>query len=186
MCSIDRASLNYQAFYCEENIWRLLGRAQFQGRRSWAVIVSNQAREVILLRQLAGRPIDGLIHWDYHVFAVLEEGAAQRLALDPDSDLPFPCPLDRYLEESFPADVQKRNDPVFRLIPGDEYCAQLSSDRSHMRRPDGSWLAPPPSWPAPGSKEGRPGDFIAWTDVRERRPGTLYDRDRMVAFAAGS
>ena len=41
MLSIDRLSLDYQARYCEENVWRLLARSELEVRRSSAVIVSS-------------------------------------------------------------------------------------------------------------------------------------------------
>jgi hypothetical protein len=163
---------------------RLLARPEFRDQATWAVLVSNAPREVILLRQKAGRPVDGLVHWDYHVFAVAVDPVQGRIALDLDSDLPFPCPLAGYLAETFPADVQRAFEPRFRVLKGSEYAEDLVSDRSHMRRPDGSWMAPPPPWPAPGSGSGRSGNLMGWTDTRRRSPGALYDRSRMAAFAA--
>jgi protein N-terminal glutamine amidohydrolase len=183
---IERAGLDYQAYYCEENVWRLLARPEYSAMVSWAVIVSNALRDVVLLRQVAGRPLDGLVHWDYHVFAAVTDPIVGRLALDFDSELPFPSPLSRYLEDTFPRDVQKAYEPRFRVIRGGEYVAGLVSDRSHMRAADGSWVAPPPPWPAPGSGSGRQSDFMRWTDALARSPGALYDRARMTAFATGS
>lgn len=34
----------------------------------------------------------------------------------------------------------------FRVIPADTYLASFASDRRHMRRPDGSWIKPPPAY----------------------------------------
>ena len=179
----ERANFDYQAYYCEENVWRLLARPEFTDVASWAVLVSNEARDVVTLRQSSGRFGDGLVHWDYHVFAVATEAVEGRLAFDLDSDLPFPCPLARYLEDSFPSGAQKGCHPVFRVMEGGEYLRSLVSDRSHMRRPDGSWIAPPPPWPAPGS--GRGNVLLEWTDMGSRKPGTLYDMARMASFASG-
>jgi hypothetical protein len=184
---IERAGLDYQAFYCEENVWRLLGRAEFAEKSSWAVIVSNASRDVVLLRQVLGRPADGLAHWDYHVFAVLAEPIVGRVALDLDSELPFPCPLGRYLEDTYPAGVQRAFAPRFRVIRGEDYLRDFSTDRSHMRRSDGSWIAPPPAWPAPGSQSGRASVLMEWVDVGHRRqPGQVLDIARMADFAADS
>jgi protein N-terminal glutamine amidohydrolase len=183
---IDRAGQDYQAYYCEENVWRLLARPSLAEAATWAVIVSNAARKVVLMRQRSGRPVDGLVHWDYHVFAVMADPVMGRLALDLDSDLPFPCPLARYLRDTFPAGVQRGFEPRFRVVKGEEYVAGLVSDRSHMRRPDGSWIAPPPPWPAPGSGSGYPGVLMDWLDVGRRNPGALYDSVRMAAFATAS
>ncbi len=184
MINIVRAGLDYQAFYCEENVWRLLARPALHDCATWCVIVSNKARDVVVMRQSAGRPVDGLIHWDYHVFAVVADPVQGRLAFDLDSELPFPSPLGRYLVDTFPADVQRRIAPRFRVIKGEEYRTGLISDRSHMRRPDGSWIAPPPPWPAPGAGSGAPGSLMDWIDIGHRFPGALYDLARMSAFAA--
>jgi protein N-terminal glutamine amidohydrolase len=183
---IERAGLDYQAYYCEENVWRLLASPALVAMASWAVVVSNEKRDVVLLRQLSGRPVDGLVHWDYHVFAVAAEPVAGRLAFDLDSELPFPCPLTRYLEDTFPAGVQRAYEPRFRVMKGGEYLAGLVSDRSHMRRPDGSYLAPPPPWPAPGAGSGRENTLQRWADAALKSPGALYDTARMAAFAAES
>ncbi len=178
---IDRRLLDYQAFYCEENVWRLLAREELDGRRAWAVIVSSQSGHFVALRQKAGRHADGLVCWDYHVFAVFDDAGGTRLALDLDSDLPFPCPLGRYLDESFPSRAPVP--PHFRLVDAAEYLAGLVSDRSHMRSPDGSYTAPPPPWPAPGGD--KPTTFLSWTDISSTSPGTLYDLSQMSAFAGG-
>jgi hypothetical protein len=183
---IDRAILDYQPYYCEENVWRLLARPELGDAVTWAVIVSNASREVICLRQRSGRLVDGLVRWDYHVFAVATDPVQGRLAMDMDSDLPFPCPLARYLGATFPPDVQRAFAPRFRVVKGGEYVASFVSDRSHMRRLDGSWIAPPPAWPAPGAGSGRPSLLMAWTDMGRRSPGKLYDGARMAAFAADS
>lgn len=181
---LDGAVLDYAPFYCEENVWRLLARPEFLAEPAWAVLVSNARREVVLLRQKAGRLGDGLIHWDYHVFAVAADPALGRIALDLESELPLPCPLARYLEETFPSGVQKEYAPRFRVLEAGDYLALLVSDRSHMRRPDGSWLAPPPRWPAPGEGTGRASVLMEWVDVGKRGPGTILDSSRMKSFAS--
>jgi len=179
--SIDRLSLDYQARYCEENVWRLLARSELETRRSWAVIVSSQSGHVVALRQKAGRPGDGLVCWDYHVFAVGDDADGTRLALDLDSALPFPCPLARYLAESFPPMRDPGRRPIFRVIAAPDYLTGLASDRSHMRKPDGAYFAPPPPWPAPG--KGKSNTLMAWIDVSCSSPGDLYDLTKMGAFA---
>jgi protein N-terminal glutamine amidohydrolase len=178
--SIDRLSLDYQARYCEENVWRLLARGELAARRAWAVIVSSQSGHFVALRQRAGRPGDGLVCWDYHVFAVVDDLDGTRFALDLDADLPFPCPLARYLAESFSPMRHPRPRPIFRVIAAADYLAGLASDRSHMRKPDGSYLAPPPPWPAPGI--GKSNTLMAWIDVSSNSPGVRYDLAQMGAF----
>jgi hypothetical protein len=183
MLSIDRLSLDYQARYCEENVWRLLAHSDLEARRVWAVIVSSPSGHFAALRQRAGRPRDGLVCWDYHVFAVVDDADGTRLALDLDSALPFPCPLALYLAESFPATPHQRQRPIFRVIAAADYLTGLASDRSHMRKPDGSYFAPPPPWPAPG--EGKSNTLMAWIDVSCNLPGVLYDLVLIYDFAAG-
>lgn len=185
MLSIDRLTLDYQARYCEENVWRLLGRGELEGRRAWAVVVTSRSGLIAALRQRAGRPGDGLVCWDYHVFAVVDDQDGTRLALDLDSDLPFPCPLARYLDESFPRMREGRRrptiQPIFRVMAACDYLTGLVSDRSHMLKPDGSYMAPPPPWPAPG--RGESNTLTALIDVSSSPPGAFRDLAQMNAFA---
>ena len=183
MQSIDRRACDYQPFYCEENVWRLLRRNELAGQPAWAVIASSLAGRLLALRQKAGRRADGFVCWDYHVFAVIEEAGA-RLALDLDTDLPFPCPLANYVEDSFPPMRETPTQPRFRVITATDYVAQLATDRSHMRRPDGGYIMPPPPWTAPGGS--RSNTFLTWLDVSADGPGELYDLDGMLAFARPS
>jgi protein N-terminal glutamine amidohydrolase len=176
--------LDYQAYYCEENVWRLLADRRFGEATAWAVLVSNAARSVVFLRQRSGRPVDGLVRWDYHVFAVVLDPVLGRLAVDMDSDLPLPVPLPRYLRETFPEDAQKSVKPRFRVLSAEDYVVGFVSDRRHMRKADGSWLAPPPPWPAPGSGSGRPSVLMDWADMGRRSPGLVCDGPGMLAFAS--
>jgi hypothetical protein len=185
VATLDRTRLDYQAFYCEENVWRLLSGDALGAAAAWAVIVSNADHNVLVLRQRSGRPVDGLVHWDYHVFAVATDPLLGRTAIDMDSDLPFPCPLGRYLRDSFPGDAQKNVMPRFRVLKARDYAEGFVSDRSHMRRRDGSWMAPPPPWPSPGEGSGRRNNLMEWVDMGRRSPGIVYDLSGMTAFAAG-
>jgi hypothetical protein len=178
--SIDRRALDYQPFYCEENVWRLLRREELAGHPAWAVIVSSRAGRLVALRQKAGRRADGFVCWDYHVFAVVDEPGA-RLALDLDTDLPFPCALAHYLQESFPPMRDASAQPCFRVIAAAHYLAQLATNRSHMRRPDGSYIMPPPLWTAPGV--ARTNTFLSWLDLSADGPGELFNFVEMLAFA---
>lgn len=38
-------------------------------------------------------------------------------------------------------------DRFFRVISAEQYLTEFSSDRRHMRRPDGTWIKPPPPYP---------------------------------------
>jgi hypothetical protein len=180
--SLVRASLDYQARYCEENVWRLLAHPVLAGRRAWAVLVSSEAGHFFALRQSAGRAADGFVCWDYHVFGVVEEPDGRRWALDLDSELPFPSLLTDYLAETFLPLRHQPAAPRFRLMAAADYVAELASDRTHMRNPDGSYLAPPPPWPAPG--RGKSNTLMSWIDVTVSAPGALLDLEGLGAFAS--
>jgi len=177
----DRGSFDYQARYCEENVWRLLARSEIGKRCAWAVIVASSSDFFVALRQQVGRPGDGLVCWDYHVFAVVDDPDGVRLALDLDSSLPFPCPLERYLAESFPPMRHPHRQPIFRVVPAADYLAGLASDRSHMRKSDGTYSSPPPPWPPLGG--GKSNTLMAWIDVTTKSRGVLFDLAGMMAFA---
>jgi len=179
-----RDELDYQPYYCEENVFRLLGHPELAAWQAWAVLVSSRTQDAVLMRQRAGRPVDGLVHWDYHVFALLLDPGEGALVLDIDTQLPFPCPFSRYIEDTFPVGSPSVESARFRMIAAAEYLSSFSSDRSHMRRDDGSWIWPPPPWPAPGSAEGRPSNLLRWIDVRRRSPGRLFDLRRLSALVS--
>jgi hypothetical protein len=135
-----RTAYDYTPFYCEENVLRLLPGLAGE---SFAVLVTNASRRVEMLRQRAGGPGPGAVLWDYHAFA-LSRGE-EWLAWDFDTTLGFPAPAAEYLRRSF--DPHAGEPPRFRVVPAADYVRSFRSDRSHMRRPDGSWAALPPPWP---------------------------------------
>ena len=177
-----RGACERVAFYCEENVLRLLGRPELAGRPAWALVVSNRDRSVAMAGQLAGRPPDGLVVWDYHVAALVADPADGALVLDLDTTFGFPLPLKVWLAASFPPELEARLRPRFRLIPAADYLVLLVSDRSHMRNPDGSWKAPPPPWPAPGSGSGRPNTLMDWVDLEKAGPGLVTDAGGLAGY----
>jgi hypothetical protein len=174
----------YVAYYCEENIWRLLTGAgagsgptvDADDTAAWAVLVFGSGPSFPMFRQRAGRRGDGLVFWDYHAFALAstEEGAA---VLDFDTQLGWGIPASAYLAASFAAAATEAAGPLFRILQGGEYARRLYSDRSHMRAPDGSWLAPPPPWPHPGIglPEGDRWPLARLVDPGRTGPGELLD-----------
>ena len=141
----------YAPFYCEENILRLCGRREFESPGAVVAVVSNPQRRVHMRQQRPGAPPDGSLSWDYHVFA-LRHGRAGWEVWDFESLLGLPVPARPYLGASF---LDSRVDaPLFRMLDAEAYVRELRSDRSHMRRPDGSWTATPPPWPAPDGQGG--------------------------------
>jgi hypothetical protein len=125
-------------------------------------------------RQRPGRDEDSFVLWDYHVAALVIGAEAAALVFDLDTRLSFPCPATDWLSLSFPADSGRFYPPLFRLVPAREYVANLASDRSHMRAPDGAWLAPPPPWEPYGA--GRPNNLHDWIDMDREGPGIVLDR----------
>ena len=130
----------YQPFFCEENVWHLLASISTP---AWAVFIRALRGPVWMTMQRAAAPAD-VIGWDYHVIALMTGPA--RVA-DLDSHLPFPCPLERYLQASFPPGAPTAGRPRFRVVPAADYRVGLHTDRRHMKDATGRWLHPPPPWP---------------------------------------
>jgi protein N-terminal glutamine amidohydrolase len=142
---------DHAPLYCEENILRLCGRREFASPGAVVAVISNAARRVHMREQRSGHPFDGSLLWDYHVIG-LRCGATGWEVWDLESRLGLPAPALRYLKESF---VDPAPDPpLFRIVDAETYARELRSDRSHMRRADGSWTAAPPPWPAPVGRGG--------------------------------
>jgi hypothetical protein len=174
----------YQALFCEENSWQIARIARDHQLPCKVVFVTNERRQVAMLAQRASARPDGLVLWDYHVFAVVQRGLAWE-AWDPDSALGLPCSVERYVERSF-ADSdawELRVQPRLRAIDADAFLQGFSSSRRHMQSPRGGWLAPPPPWPPILGAGGayaldalwntddlRAGPWIAPSELRE----TLY------------
>ncbi|MDP3178305.1 MAG: hypothetical protein Q8M76_10410 [Spirochaetaceae bacterium] len=171
----------YTPYYCEENVWRLLARPEFAAERAFAVLVSNPSRRVAMLRQRAGKGDSAFVEWDYQVFAAVTAavavagGEGRAFIFDLDTLLGFPCPLDSYLAGSFPEGAPPILEPRFLVLRADRYVADLVSDRSHMRAADGSYLAPPPPWPAPGAGSGRSNVLMAWIEEAASSPIRALD-----------
>ena len=144
----------YCPYYCEENIWHLAKQFNSHGHQAnpmLIIFISNRLQQVALWRQRWAQA--GPVVWDYHV--VLATINAQHLwhIWDPDSQLNTPVLAVQYIQATFPplppdlADFE----PRFRCIEGNEFLSNFTSDRRHMRNPNGGWLYPPPSWPPIGS-----------------------------------
>ncbi|GLV46380.1 tungus [Carabus blaptoides fortunei] len=150
---------SYVSCYCEENVWQLckdvLQRHPTEIQHCYAVFISNPSRTVPLWRQRAGRDDDRLVIWDYHVIFLYQPEPERCLVFDLDSELPFPTYVHKYVTETFRTDHILKADyfRYFRIIPASEFIRDFSSDRRHMKRADGSWIKPPPSY-APISAAG--------------------------------
>ncbi|KAL7438865.1 hypothetical protein ACHAXH_004976 [Discostella pseudostelligera] len=141
------------------------------------VFISNKARCCPFYHQRA-KPAqfgDECVFWDYHVIVIRttttssssiipssavassEKTTINSCAkttttevLDVDSWLPYPCPINIYLDETFRPDTLKMTTtvyhPRFRVIPAHQYLQYFYSDRMHMFA-NGMWLARPPEYP---------------------------------------
>lgn len=166
---------DYQAFYCEENAWRLAARLAEAGAAPALVFISNALRQVVLFSQRAANA-HGYVVWDYHV-VVLAHGQVHDL----DCTAGTPLPLAAWIAASFPhvGQAPAQYDPLFRVVPWPVAQAEFSSDRRHMRGPDGAWLQPPPPW-APISRPEAPHRLPAFVDMGPDGPGRVLD---LAAFA---
>ena len=144
--------------------------------RYHVVFVSNDAKCCPFRMQRAARSTNDNVCWDYHVILIREvidsvdgsssststsSATARTEVLDLDTRLPYPCPLDEYLDGSFPhaRDVgdgegdggggrrrlASRYWPHFRVVPANAYLQYFYSDRMHMLK-DGKWSSPPPEY----------------------------------------
>ncbi|XP_066253643.1 protein N-terminal glutamine amidohydrolase [Euwallacea similis] len=145
---------SYVSCYCEENVYKLVEEVTksypSELNKCFAVFISNQSRTVPLWKQRAGKDEDRLIIWDYHVIFVYHPEPEKCLVYDLDSELPFPTYVHKYVIETFRTDQILKPDyfRYFRVIGACEFIKEFASDRRHMRRPDGSWIKPPPNYPA--------------------------------------
>jgi len=160
----------YASQYCEENAY-LLAKAHTEATSAAGpavgIFISNPRREVYVWAQRAAPPTEPVV-WDYHVVFARQEGG-RWLVYDPDTRLqPWPCPLDRYIEEAFhsrPADASF--EVRFRVVSAAAFVVGFASDRSHMLDAGGAYMAPVPPWPPVGSGEH---NLDEWLDVGAETP----------------
>lgn len=162
----------YTSCYCEENVWKLCDQFRQRGcdtKQLHVVFISNHERQIALWKQKAGTqqgPWLNFALWDYHVIliktprptndgrtATVNESENETLVYDLDTVLPFPVSFNQYAKEAFKPGLTLWIGPstifperMYRVIPADGFLEEFASDRSHMHK-DGSWLAPPPSYP---------------------------------------
>jgi protein N-terminal glutamine amidohydrolase len=133
---MKREDMMYTSCYCEENIYHLCAT----DKDFSAVFVSNPNKSVPFWNQRSSKDV---VVWDYHVIAV-----KRGLVYDLDTKLAFPTTWKDYstnslrIDNTLPTQFQR----YYRIVPGDVYLQNLSSDRSHMIK-DGKYQATPPVWP---------------------------------------
>nr|WP_279382566.1 hypothetical protein [Acanthopleuribacter pedis] len=162
--------LDYQAYYCEENVWRALHHPMLQAHPTFAVFISNPARMCPVWGMRAGESETHPVLWDYHV-VLLEEHPSGPFIWDSDTRFGVPCGARDYLEKSFRFGLKPEFAPYFRVVDRDTMRAHFSTDRGHMKGPNG-WQAPPPSWPLPGAPKA--GNLARFIDMTEAWFGDVY------------
>ena len=167
--------MRYQPFFCEENIWHLAGDAELAGRNTLVAVISNPARSCLLMGQRAGGA-EGYVVWDYHVVLCAELAGAWEVW---DLDATYGCPVSAtvWLNLTFPLGgrLPAQYEPLFRVLSGAAYRALLNTDRRHMRAPDGTWRAEPPSWPVIGSGS----NLMDFVDMERAFEGEVLDLDAL-------
>ncbi len=169
---IEVATPRYAPYYCEENVFWLAQEPRFAALRREVVFVSNASRTVAMLGQRAARSPGEPVVWDYHV--VLAVRGPDVVLHDLDCVLGPELPALEWLARSFPAGVQARFAPRFRVVDADRFVAIFSSDRAHMRAEDGGWRAPPPEWP---TISNGPSNLMRFVDTSDPFEGALLDLD---------
>lgn len=170
-------------FYCEENVWQL-GSAAVVGDpvERYVVFVSNAQRQCALWAQRASDRPDGLVIWDYHVVLVARSDEGGFQVWDVDSRFGYPVALAHWLLGTFPHAVPPAFIPGFRVVPFGDYVRVFASDRSHMRRSDGTWQAPPPTWPMiTGDDATSPTNLMRFVDVESDFLGERLSLEALLA-----
>jgi hypothetical protein len=141
----------YCAYYCEENIWHLCADPRVDADERRVLFICNRAHKVAMWGQRIAEHPDLPIAWDYHVILLARASTRgpQWQAWDLDARAPCPQPASTWLDHSFKgiALLPPELEPNFRLVEADVYRRRFRSDRRHMRKPDGTSIQPPPSWP---------------------------------------
>lgn len=164
----NRENCTYTSCYCEENVWKLCEFVRTERtthlEQVFAVFISNKNRTVPLWKQKSGRG-DHPVIWDYHVILLHISPQSDTMVYDLDSVLSFPCSLQLYGTKALRSDygIKPAFHRKFRVIPADVFLQNFASDRSHMRKADGSWQMPPPSYPPIHTAESQMNldDFIS-------------------------
>ncbi|KAI9486707.1 MAG: N-terminal glutamine amidase-domain-containing protein [Benjaminiella poitrasii] len=181
--NFNKEELTYTSNYCEENIYKLCAKIK-QKRPELldyfsAIFISNNDRSVPLWNQLvAMRDNRPYVIWDYHVILYYKpEKKEDSLIYDFDSTLSFPYQATKYVMETFKpkAFLRKEYEHCFRLIPAKLYLEYFQSNRSHMLKEDGTYIATPPSYPAITiDGESNLNNYISMKSQPDEKYGVVY------------
>ncbi len=149
--------MRYAPYFCEENVWQLAHeRAGLPGeRRALFVLGSDPTCPTVAVWRQRAAGAAPFVVWDYHV-VLLERPSSTGgwLVWDHDSTLGMPVEAAAWISGSFEA-APPELAPRFRVVDAAELLRVFSSDRRHMRGPDGRERAPFPPWPPILDVDGR-------------------------------
>ncbi len=111
------------------------------------------------------------VFWDYHVILLRRRSVWE--VWDPETTLGCPTPAAAYAENCFDPDWPAHCQPMFRIVPADDFAANFSSDRRHMLDEHNAWRAEPPPWPA--IFNGRASNLNAFIDMDRPFLGEIID-----------
>lgn len=151
----------YSSCYCEENIYMLckklseVGVAAPDASDLFVVFISNPNRQIPIWRQRSSKDVEGLCIWDYHVICIQRKDKGMQV-WDLDTTLPCPASLDEYIAGAFQPWVSLKPEfsRLYRVLAAPLYLRFFASDRRHMRRADGSWMALPPLYDCLVAEDG--------------------------------
>ena len=141
--------MRYAPLFCEENVWQLArDRSSLPGdRRAVFVLGDDHVRPTVAVWRQRAAAAAPFVVWDYHV-VLFERPAvsAPWQVWDQDSTLGMPVDAATWIAGSFEHELPGLA-PWFRVVGADELLRVFSSDRRHMRTPEGQERAPFPPWP---------------------------------------
>ena len=184
-------------YFCEENVWRLCYRKMREQPESqfFVVFISNSRQCVPMFHQLATSNPEKPCCWDYHVILLCASPNEEVVVFDMDSSLPYPTPLQNYVDLSFLQDESSSSPfaPMFRVVPGPVFLREFSSDRSHMFNAETNrWNASPPPYDCINMSPGRTSTFRQFYDfrldgARKQDPskyGTVLTKQQLVHYVS--
>lgn len=166
---------NYQACFCEENVWHLLHSTILSERKKCVIFISNPKRQVAVWSQRAAKNNDFVI-WDYHVVLLLP---SEGVIIDLDDCEKTSWQISEWLHHAFREDIQEQYMPMFRVIAGDEFILKFSTDRSHMT--DKS--IPHPKWSPPFNQDlGM--NLMRFVDVLDPIAGIVVNKSELIKIVS--
>ncbi|MEL6181295.1 MAG: protein N-terminal glutamine amidohydrolase [Myxococcota bacterium] len=173
---------HYTPFYCEENAWHLCQHPRLANHARHIVFISNDQRCCPLwFQRAAPKPTEAVL-WDYHVLVIAQHpDQPQWQVWDLDTLLAIPIAIHHYIEATFGPShlVPDVYHPKFRVVEAERFVTCFSSDRSHMRDDDGTWLQPPPAWECILDSKGTM-NLMQFVDMTQDFLGTVMDRGELL------